>query len=155
MKRYFLVIILVLVITGCAKQDQLDVLVFGSDQPAQLQIANNQQANVELLSNNYERLIMEIASHNGDVLVVDQTLVNTTVFDPEGLVPLDNLLAGDNNLTALKGTDPNSGETNTYGLKIEGQSDQNQTFIVMVPKYSRNQADALAIIAALTGTSNK
>ncbi|MBM7540705.1 hypothetical protein [Amphibacillus cookii] len=89
---------------GCSEQDVQHVLLFTEldhiSQEEVIEAWTNDRSlqtpvvdlNVEIIPPVYERLIMEIAAHNGDLLIIDTALLTPTILDPEGLVPLDEIV---------------------------------------------------------------
>ncbi len=139
----------VIILSGCSSEDGLNISVFANEgqdsliETIQTTLASEQSIEIEQLPPHYERLITEIAAHNGDVLVVQQELINDTVLDPEGLVPLD--IDGGEQLVMV--TNPETGEEEAYGL-ILPQSTTTE-LIALIPVYSRYQDQAVALLQQL------
>ncbi|WP_017472013.1 hypothetical protein [Amphibacillus jilinensis] len=104
MKLTSLLFLCLIGLFGCAEHEVQHVLLFTeldySNQEQVIETWTNDRLiqtskvdlNVEIIPPVYERLIMEIAAHNGDLLIIDTTLLTSTILDPEGLVPLDEIV---------------------------------------------------------------
>lgn len=89
----FLVLI---ALAGCGKQgddDRLHVMAFSDElyqqQDQLLELVNEDEAKLTVFPSVLERLVIELAGHEADILLVDGSL--TEAIDPEGLVSLEGM----------------------------------------------------------------
>ena len=89
-------VIVLIALAGCGKQgddDRLHVMAFSDElyqqQDQLLELVNEDEARLTVFPTVLERLVVELAGHEADILLVDGSL--TEAIDPEGLVSLEGM----------------------------------------------------------------
>ncbi|UOE93046.1 hypothetical protein [Alkalihalobacillus sp. LMS39] len=167
--RYFLFFIFVLLsMTGCSESnEQFTILVF-ADIPSEKQEEVNKyiqhvleveesQYDFTVFPVTFERLIAEIATHNGDLLLIDEELMSAA-YDPDGLYELSDI----NEVSVIE---PNpyfvineeTGKREIYAMPIQPDSlwfqkvgiEIEQPLVALVPVYSNKEAMAKQLLQSI------
>lgn len=153
---------------GCSQSnDQFTILMF-ADIPSEKQEEVNKyvqhvleveesQYNLTVFPVTFERLVAEIATHNGDLLLIDEELMSAA-YDPDGLYELSDLRD-----VSLVETNPyflineDTGKREIYAIPIKRESlwfkemgiDKEQSLVALVPIYSNKEAVAKQLIQSI------
>ncbi|MFC0558297.1 hypothetical protein [Halalkalibacter alkalisediminis] len=165
--KFLIPIIFIVTIIGCSNnEDKIELLFFSEIQATMQEEIEDMISNAisvekdEFIVNihpvTYERLIVEIASHNGDLLFLDEELMSAA-YDPDGLYRLDEAL--DDAWFALvpdkyKAIDSETGELHVYALPLNNESPFLQTLgveleaplVAIIPVYSDNKAFSIKLL---------
>ncbi len=107
-----------------------------------------------------EKLLLEMVAGEGDIYIVDETLVNT-IFDPVGLVALDDLVDTEEEREAAKPyldyADENATEKQLFAIPLDEESqllkqlelDQPPNMIAVILKRSPHVDESLTILKSL------
>ena len=165
--KFLIPIVFIVTIIGCSNnEDKIEVLFFSDIQATmQEEIENristavsieNDEVVVNLHPVTYERLIVEIASHNGDLLFLDEELMSAA-YDPDGLFPLDEAL--DEEWLAsvpdkYKAINSETGEWHVHALPLNDEFPFLQTLgvelqnplVAIIPVYTDNKAFSIELL---------
>jgi hypothetical protein len=160
-------IVFLVIISGCSnKEDKLELIFFSDLSSSKLEEIENivqsavaideTEFEVNMYPVTYERLIVEIASHNGDILFLDEELMSAA-YDTEGLHPLNEILNEDwisRIPSDYKEAHAETGETYVYALPLDNQSPFLQDLgvklenplVAIVPVYTKNKAFSTEVL---------
>lgn len=169
-KQCMLTLFVLFTLVGCSNEEGMNWLFFSqipseaeADVAAIVNEVNTSDSadalTIQLISPAYERLINEIASHHGDILFIDESMLYPAVLDPEGLVPLDEI-AGEEFATLpsdYKAVHPDTGEEHVYVLPIENDSrllselgiETTNKLLALIPIYSDYSKQSLEVLKKL------
>lgn len=171
MPLYALIVILIL--SGCSNKEDAISWMFFSELTNETGVeleelvmehemdVKEETFNLQFFSPIYERLIGEIAAHNGDIIFVEEELLTPATFDAEGLQSLDAAVEEGKDIPdKFKLTNLESGEENVYALPIEKDSillknldiDINKSIVALVPIYSDKHNVSIKALADLSQT---
>ncbi|BAC14041.1 hypothetical protein ACFQ4N_06980 [Oceanobacillus iheyensis] len=164
--KIVIALIFMLVLTGCGqKTDTLEILFFTeiTEDTGDSLVNNLEQIypesalkfKSEFYASVYERLIAEIASHNGDILIVESNLLTPGSFDSEGLIPFE--LTDERKKDIPKEyflKNEKTKKDTIYALPIDENSDLlgklninlNSELVALVPIYSEHQDLAVQMV---------
>ncbi|MCT1575743.1 hypothetical protein M3E13_05565 [Oceanobacillus kimchii] len=170
-KKFLIVLIVMLVLAGCGeKKDTLEILFFSQitedieddviNELEQIYPESTKQFQSKFYASVYERLIGEIAAHNGDILIVEADMLTPGTFDSEGLVPFKltedrkNQISQDYKLIYKK-----TNEEQVYAMPINKKSalfenldiELDMELVALVPIYSEHQDLAVQIGMEFSG----
>lgn len=135
-------VIVLMALAGCGKQgddDRLHVMAFSDElyqqQDQLLELVNEDEAKLTVFPSVLERLVVELAGHEADILLVDGSL--TEAIDPEGLVSLEGMDGVPVQLKAEETTVAVS-----FDSVLETSFALNNEAVLVLPVYSDKQADA-------------
>ncbi len=105
----------------------------------------------------YEKIVVEFVDHSGDLILLEKELL-TSIFDPVGLLPLDQIKNEKNsaNIQEYQLKDE-EGNIHIYALPIPLESsllkdlnyDGSKELVGIIPKYTKHQDDAYSILSEL------
>ncbi|WP_100406468.1 lipoprotein [Bacillus solitudinis] len=118
-----------------------------------------EEPTIELHPGMYERLIVDLATHEGDLLILREELMSMA-FDSEGLIPLDAAIdeAFFSQISSrYKDVNEETGEQHVYAIPLENDSlflrelgvELEEPLIAIVPIFSDYYDEAIEVIAHL------
>lgn len=157
---------IVLVLAGCGeKTDTLEILFFTQitedkgdnvvNELDQIFPESTKQFQSKFYASVYERLIGEIAAHNGDILIVEADMLTPGTFDSEGLVPFKLTENHKNEIPSdYKLTNEKTNEDKIYAVPLDEKSallekldiELDKELVAMVPIYSEHQDLAVQMV---------
>ncbi|WP_112179990.1 MULTISPECIES: hypothetical protein [Paraliobacillus] len=158
-KRWTILIAFSFLLAGCGdNEEQVDLLFFTDIEETeveklrttvqgQLDDSLSQSIDLEVYSPVYERLISEIATHNGDVILVEADMISPAVLDPEGLVELDDIVTDSQTYIA---TNPKTEEEHVYGITISASEYSSHELVALIPIYSDYAKQAITVLEKLS-----
>lgn len=160
LKRWTILITFSFLLAGCSNDEEQVNLLFFTDiketaeeelrttVEGQLDDSISQSIDLEVYSPVYERLISEIAGHNGDVILIDPDMISPAVLDPEGLVELDDIVTERKTYTA---TNPKTEEEHVYGITINASDGgSSHELVALIPIYSDYAKQAITVLEKLS-----
>ncbi|MDT8859784.1 hypothetical protein N0O92_06025 [Alkalihalobacillus sp. MEB130] len=165
--KMLLFVMCLLMIVGCNKNEEKYKLLFFSEIPESAQedieavvkeAIDIEETGFELLMFpvTYERLVVEIAGHNGDILFLKEELMSAA-YDPVGLIPLDEVLdqaTFEQIPYEYKNVDKDTGETHVHALPLNNESpflkrlgiELEEPLVAIIPIYSENKAFSIELL---------
>ncbi|ARK29547.1 hypothetical protein [Halalkalibacter krulwichiae] len=165
--KLLLPIVFIVIISGCNNnEDTFDLLIFSEIQNSKVEeverfvkkadVFEEDKFTVQMHPVTYERLIVEIASHNGDLYLLDEELMSAA-YDPIGLYPLDEALNEDWFLKTpreYKALNPEEGIESVYAFPLGNQSNLlnslgvqlEKPLVAIIPIYSGNKAFSIELL---------
>lgn len=160
LKRWTILLTFSFLLAGCGDNEEQVTLLFFTDieetaeeelittVKSQLDDSLSQSIDLEVYSPVYERLISEIAGHNGDVILIDADMVTPAVLEPEGLVELDHIVT---NSQTYMATNPKTGEEHVYGITINASvGSSSHELVALIPIYSDYAKQAITVLEKLS-----
>ncbi|MCL7748252.1 hypothetical protein [Halalkalibacter alkaliphilus] len=163
-----------LMIVGCNNNDEKYTLLFFSEIPESAQdeieavvkeAINIEETDFELnmFPVTYERLVVEIAGHNGDILFLKEELMSAA-YDPVGLIPLDEVIdqaTFDQIPNDYKNVHDETGKTHVHALPIDNESPflkrlgvtLDEPLVAIIPIYSENKAFSKELLRYIIETN--
>lgn len=165
--KFLIPIVFIVTISGCSNnEDKIEVLFFSEIQNTMKGEIENiisgavsieaDEFSVNLQPVTYERLIVEIASHNGDLLFIDEELMSAA-YDPEGLYPLEEAL-NDELIASIpdryRAIDTETGDIHVHALPLNNDShflrklgvELENPLVAIIPVYTNDKAFSLELI---------
>ncbi|MFC0473299.1 hypothetical protein ACFFHM_23045 [Halalkalibacter kiskunsagensis] len=161
--RLLLLIVLIVMVSGCGnKEDKFEVFFF-SDIPSSFAegienvikeaVSVEEEFELFMFPVTYERLVVEIAAHNGDIFFLKEELMSAA-YAPEGLVPLEKAVSEElfENTNEYKDVNSETGETHLYAVRIDNSSpllkgiELQDPLVAIVPVYSDKEALSLELL---------
>jgi hypothetical protein len=162
--RLLMMIIVIIMISGCSnKEDKFEVFFF-SDIPSSFSegfgsvakeavSVEDDQFELFMFPVTYERLVVEIAAHNGDIFFLKEELMSA-VFAPEGLVPLEDVVSEDliERDDDYRAVHPETGDTHLYAVRIDNNSpllegiELQDPLVAIIPIYTDKEELSLELL---------
>ncbi|KHF40225.1 hypothetical protein [Halalkalibacter okhensis] len=163
-----------MMIIGCNSNEENYKVLFFSDMPESVhenietlvnEAIDIERADLELLMFpvTYERLVVEIAGHNGDLLFLKEELMSAA-YDPVGLIPLDEVIdqaTFDQIPNDYKNVHEETGKTHVHALPINNESPflkrlgvtLDEPLVAIIPIYSENKAFSKELLRYIIETN--
>jgi hypothetical protein len=136
-QRWIFILSFIIVLQGCGKGEKtFDILFFTEElsaQTSEAEVSKVISEHVEHLSEDdfsvtfhlpmTEKFFIEVASHEGDLIIADEILLELGVM-PDGLQPLDSLVESKEEMTPnypYEKQDPETGDWRYYALPLSDQ----------------------------------
>lgn len=165
-------LVTIVILGGCSDQDEAVEWIFfseitsdaGEEVEEKFKDMEGDSFTMHFYAAVYERLIGEIASHNGDILFVEADMLTPATFDIEGLLPLNSAVEKGKEIPEeYKGFDPDTGEKNIYALPIDENSvllkhfgvSLDKPLVALVPIYSEQHEVSIEALKQLSKLSGK
>jgi len=156
--RLLTILAVLVVLSGCGEKEEAVEILFFSDITKETglrlidELENtypeyDQKFNSKFNAAVYERLVGEIAAHNGDILIVEADMLTPATFDSEGLMPFE--ISEEHKKEIPKQyslMDEETGEENIYALPIDSNAalfrnlaiELEKPLVAMVPVYGEH-----------------
>lgn len=162
-KSFFVALILIInltMITACGKiDDRLTILLFSNiTQEEVIQGKNgilfeDESIVIKVYPALLEKAVMEIAAHSGDLLIVENDMLQA-IFDPVGIHSLDSILDSKDSYQEYA-AENEDGSLSVYAVPVKAEHKMfesvtvNAELVAVVPKYSKNEDAAFSILKQL------
>ncbi|MCR6095352.1 hypothetical protein HXA31_11950 [Salipaludibacillus agaradhaerens] len=173
--RWTFILSLIIVLQGCGNgEETFDILFFTkelSKQTSEAEVSKVILEHVDHLSEDglsvtfhvpmAEKFFIEVASHEGDLIIADEVLLEAGVM-PDGLQPLDSIVESKGEPTPnypYEKQDPQTGEWRYYALPLSEQMtviedlgvEMNERIGAIIPIYSDYNELSLEVLQILGG----
>ncbi|WP_035663876.1 hypothetical protein [Halalkalibacter akibai] len=166
-------IVFIVIISGCSNNEDKTHVLFISSIPHTLAeevedvvssaVQMHEDLRVQMHPMSYERLMVEIAVHNGEILFLDEQLMSAA-YDPTGLVPLDEILNDEwESLIPddYRAVDEKTGQTHVYAIPFNNDSsflenlgvELENPLVAIVPIYAENKAFSMELLQYIMETN--
>lgn len=170
---YGIMIFLVLVLQGCGDKEKPVELLFFTSIP----VENNDEIQeklstfaeapsdnwkVQLYQPSFEKMLVEIAAHNGDVLFMSEELMSAA-YDPQGLVPLNEILTEQDRVKLDESfieRDSDTTEEQIYAIPLSEEFlnkmevNSQTTILAFIPVYTEKKEQALEVLKTIMEKTN-